>query len=491
MHPVIKEKEERFGFFAGAFANKVDCEYKPLVFASPVSFRDPSVEKTWHYFFIGLPWSIKLLELVMKIVIALFVGIVKFITFQTPEFKTCFNDSADMLFVTTNQITSINTGGVLKTSYFNFNEDAKSDWLVLNYGSKSEKFSFERFYISRIKIIKINAMLLKKSFRTLVECWKIQNDKLTQLETFLLFVAWLLRLDWMIAYALGLKFKELVKKNNYKLVYSPHEMLSYSRALWFWAKQLKLKSATLQHAVIHRNKLSFFPTQFERSGGFKTPDIFFVLSDKYSSLLKPHMPNTEFILGASPRFNHMLNSSQSESCNNKNKDLLIVTSMCWYDIKLMLSLANKLSRIVDNMKIRIRLHPFKNCNIDDFIRIYFLKFNKRVILSNQSLREDLNNASIVLGCGSTVMFEAMLRNKVTAFVLNDKFTNFSGEIILAKYPAILNFDQINKTCLENLLLNSELKEAQMLARDLLGLDHKEIDSFEVRQLFNERAMVLQ
>lgn len=488
----VKQKEEIFGRFSSILAERVPLEYKPLIFASAVCARDPSAEEIWHPYFINSSWINKLVKITSIFFCAFIIGIIKVVFKLEPGYITQLNGRHDILLVATNQIVFRGPNNSFRTPYLDIPDKSKVDWLILDYGSKSESFNFKKFPFSRIQILKINWLLFRNSLSVLIYCYKSLPNKFLFTEAFLLFLIWILRQNWMSIFALGEILNGLVKKYKYKFVFSPHEMLAYSHALWFWSEKLKVRSATLQHAVIYRNKLLFFPTELERLAGLRTPDIFYIFSPKYISLLRSYMPETEFIVGSSPRFDHDVNYIiENIRREEKNKQLLIVTSMCWFDIKSMLSVTEKLLKNSNGeKKINIRLHPYGNFTIEDLLKIQFLKWIKQVNFSKQTLREDLENAWMVIGCGSSVVFEAMLYGIPTVLAYDSRFTSFDTEGIYTANIVSAKVKSINWEFLNDVATDSNLIELQKETQDLLGINNSRVDSEIITNLQNERMAVL-
>ncbi|MBM3251197.1 MAG: hypothetical protein FJZ11_00245 [Candidatus Omnitrophica bacterium] len=486
MENKIRRKEEIFGFFAAVLAGRLPDRYKPLIFSSPVCARDASSGQIWHPCFINSNLFIKIIKTIPEIIYAFIIGAIKITIQYKPSYIVQIGQHHDILIVATNQIVAKGATNTLRTPYLNIVDESKVDWLILNYGSKSESFNFKKFSISRIQMLKIDWGLFKESFGAFIYCLGVSKDKFILTEAFLLFSVWALRQGWVSAFALEEILKKLNAQYKYKIFFSPHEMHPYSRALWFWSKKFGLKSVALQHAVIHRNKLLFFPTQEERLAGLATPDIFYIFSQKYLPLLKPYMPDTRFIIGSSPRFSNRINLE--ELFNDKDKELLIITSTCWFDIRSMLSLAGRLlNGSCAQKKITVRLHPYGNYAMADFFKIQFLKWIKRVNFSAQTLKQDLEKSWMVLGCGSSVIFEAMLCGIPTVLVSDARFANFELEGLFIDNIMNGRTDFVNWEFLNDIAGRSNLGRLQEESQDLLGIKNTKVDSAVINDLQNERA----
>ena len=221
----------------------------------------------------------------------------------------------------------------------------------------------------------------------------------------------------------ALAIRNFFKKKNSENFFSYVEFNPLSRSIYFFLKKSNqnIKSIAYQHSYCNENVLPFYhrPNEFTsktKDEGKKfspSPDLYLVQGKKNKKLFSKYFKKKIFIIG-SLRYD-IKNFKKFKKKKNLNKKVLVCPSVG--DQDMIIDYINSLKY----RKYQFILSPHPSQKLKT-IRIFKKKLSKDINLeiSNQTTDQNLPLADIVLCGHSSVAFEAMIQNKLSARVINSK-----------------------------------------------------------------------
>lgn len=290
-------------------------------------------------------------------------------------------------------------------------------------------------------------------------------------------LAWILRFNWLRDYYLETTLSELIERFNIRKIGCIHEMHSYSRIVWRVAEKWNSGSYTVQHAAVTSGKRWYFYYQKEKESGLRLPSVMYMYNKNIIDRLKPYFNGTIFRLGCSSRYVHWRSVQRS---SNKGSYYLFVGALAGFDNEVLLDTIKRL--LIDMpselLPIRIRLHPFAILNrklkrwLESNVKIGKVQLSKDIVL-----KDDLNNAKVVIGMSTTVLEEALLLGRPTIQLTHHDFLKY---IDINGINGAMVVDH-NNLSIQDLLNISNTEVDSEAMRERLGLNYPEVT---YQQLFS-------
>lgn len=302
---------------------------------------------------------------------------------------------------------------------------------------------------SSFLIIDAEKKLQTKYLQVLVELWKYispefckfnKNNKfLKRIINWFLFCSYFISLDILSHYLLAIKVYELSKKYSKSKHICLHEMHSYSRIIYGILNISKVKSITIQHALIHQTRLLFDLRRvlFEPY----LPDTIFIWSEESMKILRYFgWPISRIKFASTERFLDLSNldksikdpkllSSQSNTKLNYGS-VLFLPSLLKDDFILSINAALIIRSFDKNLRIIIKLHPSFKLYLFETAIVFFLK-KKSIYFAKEDIRELFKNKPLTFTYSSTAIYEAALY-KCSSYFLPTKKRFDGNEKLLKK-----------------------------------------------------------
>lgn len=462
----IEDLETAMGRYSASFAKTLPVEIQSAAFCSPTSFRDPETDNVWHPYMAHCGFIFFLIMDQIPLLIRSFLsGIMRFLLYRFGSFHFIPSENASVLGVAP-VIICKPKGNSVETSYCNQDDIEKITWLLADEKGKE----IWGYPISRSRI---THYLLKMLFCNLVVSL-IHRDKSENLKEWLtasiLMFNWIISLQWVHMWIFAIKIREIINTVKPGKIYSLHEMHPHARIAWSEARKRNIPTVTVQHASIVRAKLWYFPTKDELAAGISTPDEFVVFSSEEQKLLQPfYSQKTRFYLNCGPRFSKWKSIKQESQVFGNNTHVLFAGSIPWWDNEVVLKGVQKLlDSSKQNRKIIVRLHPAAIVS-----KVWKKWLNCKaaigaVIISNQSLTEDISRSAVVIGMNSTVLDEGALSGLASIKIESDRYLSFSTSI--GKHVSL---NRLSWKLIEEVILmtSKHQKEFTQQARTHLGIDY--------------------
>jgi hypothetical protein len=192
----------------------------------------------------------------------------------------------------------------------------------------------------------------------------------------------------------------------------------------------------------------------------------YVYNEKVVNTLKAYYKNTKFYFGCSARYSHWKDVERSEK---KGKYYLFVGALAGFDNDVLITTLRRLLKTsTEFVPIRLRLHPFAKLNygVKRWIRS---SLNKGLIdiSKDVSLRDDVENAIVVIGMSTTVLEEALLLGRPVIQIHHPDFREYI-DICGVRGSIRKNY---KKLFVEGLIHMSTFQVDHMEIRKRLGLNN--------------------
>lgn len=451
--------------FVAIIARSVPDKLISSVFASPLSARSPDLCMLWHPVYRKNYRAKLFFVLLLSMFYSSLKGIIKLAINHKNFGYAIYGKVDNSILVVPSMCGTQASGGEYKTSYV---DTVKGDALFVfgpynSCGTNSARIK-ELLLAEKLTLIYSLAKSgLCASAR--LDCRMIDNIFLL-----LVWFSWALSFQWLNDYYLEKALSKTVKKYNIQKIGCIHEMHSYVRVVWRVAKKYKAKGYAIQHAAISPGKRWYFcyPEQIEI--GLALPDVMYVYNENVINMLKVYYKDTRFFFGCSARYSHWKNVEKSEK---KGKYYLFVGGLAGFDnYVLITTLGRLLKTSTELLPVRLRLHPF--AKISYHAKCWIRKSLKKGVIEisdNASLRDDLENAAVVIGMSTTVLEEALL---VGCPVIQLQHQNYREFIDIDGVEGVMKIDY-RKLFAKDLEDASTLKVDHMEMRKRLGLHNEIID----------------
>lgn len=293
-------------------------------------------------------------------------------------------------------------------------------------------------------------------------------------------LVWVAGLRWLYYYYLDMSLSKVVSENNIRKIGCVHEMHSYSRVVWRVARKYGAEGYTIQHAAISKGKRWYFTYAEERESGLVLPDVMYIFNTDVEETLRPWYGSARFILGCSYRYSAWKGVKARESSGGQY--CLFTGALAGFDNKtLIIALRSLLGSGSLSLPIRIRLHPTAQIPYRWKQWLNKVISGGTVAVSKEStLREDLENAAVVVGMSTTVLEEALLLGCPVIQLINTDYLEFIN-IEGIQGVSRREFNRLSARDLED-ISGSSVDFEKM--RDRLGLEHPIVT---YKRLFAEDA----
>ncbi|MDP3244337.1 MAG: hypothetical protein Q8M83_01620 [bacterium] len=430
--PEVERLEKTMGQFSAEFAQRLSENLKLVAFTGPASFREPEIDDCWHPCFIRRGFLYFLFQQIIPLARAFFGGIKRFILGRFGKFIFLQKNSSSILGVTPLSICTIVDNNI-KTNYCYPEDAANLNWLVINDAGK------EVYEVSKLKIYFTCLFLLLTWFR--ISFFDKKSKNVNWLTASVITLRWILNLQWVTLWMLDKRLQQILKQNKITKVFCVHEMWPWARVVWRTAYRNNVPTITFQHALIARTKLWYFPAKEELASGLRTPNEFFIFSNKEQELLKEfYPPETVFHFGCGPRFAHWKTKILPQSFDKLPiAPVLFVSSIPWWDNEVIFRGAEKLLNLSENNRpIKFRLHPLVKLIWKQKRRLQSMVKQGKMNISSCSLSDDLKQAAIVIGMNSTVLEEGLIMGLPVIVLKTDEFLSFATH--LGKHITLKEFN---------------------------------------------------
>jgi hypothetical protein len=451
--------------FVSSVAGLVPEKLISTIFASPLSARSPDLCMLWHP---GYRKSHSA-KISFKLFLSIFSGSLRGIIRLTTNFKpfgyAIYGKVEDSILVIPSLCGSQTPGGEYKTDYV---ETAKDDALFVfgplkSCGTNSVRIKGLPF---TEKLILIGS-LIKSGLDASngLDC-KVFDKIFLLLE----WLSWSLSFRWLQDYYLEEFLSETVKKYNIQKIGCIHEMHSYARVVWRVAREYKANGYTVQHAAFSDNKRWYICFPEETENGLELPDIIYVYSSRVSNVLRQYYQKTDFRLGCSTRYAQWKDVDRSQK---EGRYYLFVGALAGFDNDVLITTLSRLMKSYTQLlPVRLRLHPHAKASYGAKRWIRTSLKNGIIETSNNvSLRDDLENAAVVIGMSTTVLEESLLLGRPVVQLQHPEYREF---IDIEGVEGVTKMDY-RKLLSKDLIDVSSLKVDHMEMRKRLGLHNDTVD----------------
>jgi hypothetical protein len=374
-----------------------------LILSSPLSARSPDLSLLWHDGF-REKHRIKLLRnLLAKNIYGFLKGAVKLAVNFKPLRYAVHGKINSALLVVTSTCGFEASNGSYKTAYVHTdNDDGIFVFGPVKTCGKGEKDIKELALRYKLSV----AMnLMRSGMHAFI---RVKGSFIDKTLLLLLWIEWVVSLQWLYAYYLERALSEVVEKHNISKIGCIHEMHFYARVVWRVASKYNARGYTIQHAAITPGKRWYFCYPDEKKNGLMLPDVMYVFNKDIIEMLKPHYDSTKFLLGCSSRYSHWKDITANR--DKKGEYYLFAGALAEFDNNVLLeSLREIVEKSARPMKVRLRLHPYAQIGRRDK-KWLKLNLNKGLIEISHgiSLKDDIERAIAVIGMSTTVLEEALL-----------------------------------------------------------------------------------
>ncbi|MBI4825096.1 MAG: hypothetical protein HY807_01550 [Nitrospirae bacterium] len=375
------------------------------IFASPLSARSPDLCMLWHPGY-RKRHSLRLFAGSIASSGAAFIkGIVKLLISPRSFGYAIYGTIEESILVITSMCGSETPDGKYKTPYV----ETEADDALFVFGPKKDcgKNPVDVNELPMTEKMAMSFILIKSGMSAFLE---IKGGRLEKSLLLLKWLEWALSLQWLHDYYLEEALSKIVEKHKIKKIGCIHEMHFYSRVVWRVAARYNCKGYTIQHAAFSRGKRWYFCLPDELESGLKLPDVMYVYSKRVSDILKQYYKNTSFYLGCSARYAHWKNVSLSDK---RGGYFLFVGALARFDNDVLIAALQKIAAASnEDLPLRLRLHPFADLSRSSKSWIHSSREKGIIIVSKEtSLRDDIENASAVIGMSTTVLEEALIMGR--------------------------------------------------------------------------------
>ncbi|MBI4843571.1 MAG: hypothetical protein HY809_04520 [Nitrospirae bacterium] len=454
--------EHLSAMFIASAARSAPKRLVSSVLASPLSARNSDICMLWHPGYRKRHGLRLAAGSIVSLAEAFLKGIVKLLVKPRPFGYALYGAAGESVLVITAAMCGSETpDGKFKTPYVETEED---DALFV-FGLKKD-CGRNPADVNELPVMKkaiLAFALIKSGISAFTEIEGRIFDKCLLL---LKWLSWVLSLRWLHDYYLEEVLSGIVEKHGIKKIGCIHEMHFYSRTVWRVAAKYNCRGYTVQHAAFSKGKRWYFCFPEETESGLRLPDVMYVYSGRVSDTLKQYYKNTLFRLGCSARYAHWKNVSAGDK---KGGHFLFAGALARFDNEVLISSLQKAAAASPGgIKFRLRLHPFADlsCGLKRWIR----SSEEKGIISvsrGRSLKEDIENASAVIGMSTTVLEEALIMGRPVVQITHPEYL---------EYIDIEGIDGVQKADYTDLSF-SMLKETAGKAvdvaamRDRLGLNN--------------------
>ena len=235
------------------------------------------------------------------------------------------------------------------------------------------------------------------------------------------------------AIRIGRQVEQIIKKARPKILLITFEGYSWERVAIYFSKKTKkkIKCIGYLHSAIFKNQHSIFRTLNKDYD----PDIIFLSSEnmkrQYNKMSKNMSLNT-FSLGSLKKDNNKKLVIRGKAC-------LVLPEGIFEESKLMLDFVLECANQNPKVKFIFRLHPI--IKVSSLLKTfkYKLKIPNNVVISSNSLDEDIKLSKVVVYRGSTSVINAISNGLIPiyldlgeSFSIDPLFDYIHGKFIISK-----------------------------------------------------------
>ena len=418
-----------------------------LIWTCPMSVRNPEISTFWHPIHSKKTILPRLFAYSFSLGFSCVRGLYKFFRYKGFYYRHINNNSSALLILPENITDGTNN---FKTNYLTETAEEPVDKLVFSHSAEKIslgfRFSVLNYFVKGALLLKLLAGIAG-DFKEQLFRRRVTKE---YMDALIIFASWLLAQSWYFAWDFYHLINKIATSKDYNLFLALHEMHFYSKVIWKVANERGLLGVTAQHALIVPEKLWYFPEEAEVKANCPLPDVFFVYSDEISEVLSPLYPKTQFFKCCSPRFKRWksypdVSIKHNKAQNNKPVILIANNAAILHDNVVLQALRRLVGQRLNNVfTLRLRLHPTERLNLRDQLWVRAAAILHRIEISFNSLQEDFNEADLVIGANSTVVYEALLTGVPVMGVFDDYHVRSS----IIPYAFTCNINNLSLSSLE-------------------------------------------
>jgi hypothetical protein len=450
--------------FAATAADALTEGLRPLAFVSPVSARTPDIDDVWHRGLRardpeGVLTAQRRAERRQRVRAIARAGL------APRRFAYRFyGEPSDTLLVCSAVVGREASPGRWETAYVP--TGSRDAVLVFGHEDAVGSGATPVAHLSPARKVAISRALLAagSTARASLSCTAIEADMLQSV-----WDRWAAGMLWLHDFYLGGVLARTFDQIRPAKVGCAHEMHAYARIVWQAAREARACTHAMQHSGVASGKRWYFPHPLERRGGLATPDVMYAYSEHAIALLRQGLPDAEFRLGGSARFAKWRDVGESQGGGS---GVLVVGALARFDNDVVLDAAERLVSERVHPAVRVRLHPHADLSTGARTWLSSAEKDGRVRVSRGiPLREDIENAEVVAGCGTTVLEEALLLGRPVLHLVDPDHVEY---VDLEGVPGV-HAVQRSRVRAADVAVAATLAPRRAFMRDRLGLDKPLVD----------------
>ena len=278
-------------------------------------------------------------------------------------------------------------------------------------------------------------------------------------------------LQWAPLLNFSRALEDVCRNRHPSKLFCVHELHPLSRGIWAVARRAGVRGVTFQHSALVRDVLWYFPTDEERRAGLPLPHEITLYSESTRALLAPGLgPDIEVSMACGPRYARWRDVTPTRAARNGVPRLLFATSLPHWDNSGVLGGLKRLleSRREEEPVLIVRLHPYSRVPLAWRRWLDSMVADGTIELSDASLEEDIEAASLVVGMGSTLLQEAALMQRPVLVLSDPRYLKFIGEVGETCEAGALNWALVLRLVASS---DEEVAANAQAARELMGIDN--------------------
>jgi len=273
---------------------------------------------------------------------------------------------------------------------------------------------------------------------------------------------------------------ELILKIKPKIIIFTFEGHSWERLLIYKLKKISPNTiiAGYQFTSLIKNQNSIYRKINQKF----SPDFIFTTGKISENIIKKRISDIKVeTIGSAKKL--VTDENKIELIKFKKQSILFVPEGLDYEIFKMLNFCIKSAKKFPNINFIFRFHPLINAK--NFIEEHSLKDKvvnlKNIIISKKNLAEDLSISNFIVFRGSSIVFNAVLNNKIPLYLnideinCNPLYEVFPEKLTINNSDIFQNLEQFN------------LNENEKLSmKDYCKNYFEEFDINKIKKIINER-----
>ncbi|MFA5844039.1 MAG: hypothetical protein WC971_04320 [Coriobacteriia bacterium] len=449
--------------FVAAAARELPEDLATLAFASPLAVRSPDLSLLWHEGLRRLePRRVTRAVLAAQLVESA-KGFVRLLTTHRRFAWKAYGSQSGKLLVAT-AICGEERDGVFVTPYV----PTVSDDAVFVFGT-TDRLASGATPVRPMGFgekLRIASRLAAAGARALREAGGTARERVWLHSTW---EAWSFGLAWLHDRYLDRALDDHLDARTATAVGCIHEMHPYARVVWRVAAARGLERRAVQHAAVTEGKRWYFPQREELEAGLAVPDVLFAFDERVAELLRPALTATRFPPGCSGRY---VGWKAAEPLVAPGRCVLAAGALARFENDTLLAAVARLVRDGSRLPVRVRLHPFADVSRADRRRLASWEREGRVEVSRGvPLSDDLSDAAVVLGMGTTVLEEALLLGRPVVQLTDERYVRYV-DVEGVSGALVVDAGSFEAADIERA---ADLAVDPAAVRASLGLDHPVVD----------------